>query len=879
MGIGTGAAFAKSQGRENSTLTTTDETRLRDIAADAQETNISFNDLLIQAKSNPVEFFKNIANYRNPQLEKAAIIAAQEDPSAVAIYYKNFENAPFFKEVVKAAINGNNTYSVKFFQHAENLGKEPYAGDLFKSVLLDSTTSHHRSEEFLENYTKYKDTSFGGELAKKIIERSSYQLPYADNNLFKEPWMKQVLESLNPSSKSNVFNLQSNMVVRLYERFGADWTEKFISEAAVNCDFSVFSRHDKDLVQLFGSEKTKNWYKESVKNYPALLFSNRDKEFFSGELGKDLLEIAKTKVTGYDLVASSSLSGGVQQNPVIIPLLYNEENIKKIEYGFASGKIDYAKIKELKDKNPYLYEFIVQRSSSQFKAALEIVNDKKIPFEERFIAVSLLYGAPPPGSANKDTAVNMAKNRLAIFKEAFNYSLGDLSQDQKDICENLLNHIGTFTLRRMNELHNEPRASVRFATASGLNSQQIMRLLASSGEAYTTTFRGLFDIMIDKMKTEGNSSEDLLKGLSSKKIASITYASIAYGKLPALINNFSTTEDKENFIKYFTKDIGGSEEKRISAVIVAEMINFIGKLPKGQEKSLLSNLLAQQIKENIQNLDAKTTNSSDEETVTGTRYSLMVLASRMVANKVTEDPWFKSQLENFKIPEIDVIHMPVTRLFPANNTSIQRLFFYLDQTKDRDGQVSFSHFVSTFKDSQDPWKFKDYGPFVEFSIKQNDRTIRMFANKPDQYEANDKKLDAFLRKENLTPTNYVHRGHRYHADKTLEKIKDTNPTMVFMGNCGGLSDLFTLLTITQDTYPVVTSGEGTKFINDPFIKSFMKEALMVKDNFNWEIFWDRFSKSMEKDPRIAEYIPPHLNPSFVFIKELIAVQKYYSENK
>jgi hypothetical protein len=110
----------------------------------------------------------------------------------------------------------------------------------------------------------------------------------------------------------------------------------------------------------------------------------------------------------------------------------------------------------------------------------------------------------------------------------------------------------------------------------------------------------------------------------------------------------------------------------------------------------------------------------------------------------------------------------------------------------------------------------------------------------------------------------VHRGHSTDADRTIEQIPAT-AVLVFLGNCGGYSQLEAILSRVPEAQVIATRGIGTCTVNDPLLKALNDYLLSGKDVI-WAEFWRYTGSVLAGNPRFADYVPPDKNASVIFLK-------------
>ena len=114
----------------------------------------------------------------------------------------------------------------------------------------------------------------------------------------------------------------------------------------------------------------------------------------------------------------------------------------------------------------------------------------------------------------------------------------------------------------------------------------------------------------------------------------------------------------------------------------------------------------------------------------------------------------------------------------------------------------------------------------------------------------------------------IHRGHSYHMDKTLKKLRPS-VKLAILGSCGGNKNIISVATISPDAQIIVSKKTGSKLINDPMI-AVINENLQNKGDLEWTEVWQQLSDKFSKDEfalnLFNEYIPPARNVSLFVLK-------------
>jgi len=203
-------------------------------------------------------------------------------------------------------------------------------------------------------------------------------------------------------------------------------------------------------------------------------------------------------------------------------------------------------------------------------------------------------------------------------------------------------------------------------------------------------------------------------------------------------------------------------------------------------------------------------------------------------------------------------------IFDKNNINVQEYFFYNDE----DGKLSYQDFLNNYKNDKN-WQIEDKGQFVHIQREENGKRIEIFANKPENDETIGNIIINEYKKRDINPSIIVHRGHSYHADKTIQNIP-TSARLVFLGSCGGYNQISIILNKSPEAQVVSTKGMGTGTINDPLLKMLNEEIIKGKD-IVWSEFWKKSESKFAGNAVFRSYISPDKNQSLMFLK---AYDKY-----
>ncbi len=191
-------------------------------------------------------------------------------------------------------------------------------------------------------------------------------------------------------------------------------------------------------------------------------------------------------------------------------------------------------------------------------------------------------------------------------------------------------------------------------------------------------------------------------------------------------------------------------------------------------------------------------------------------------------------------------------------------FFYGDE----DGRHAFDVFLKSFRNAN--WKMINSKYWVEIISVKGD-PINIYSNKPldddtNQAEKAQELLNNYLKKNKMVPSIFIHRGHSYHLDNTLQYLSAGNK-VIFLGSCGGYKQLNKVFSKSPLAQIITTKQEGSGTINQPII-NYISELLRTGKNLDWQGVWSVLKMRFKSDTRFDDYVPPYQNLGAILIMAL-----------
>ncbi len=536
---------------------------------------------------------------------------------------------------------------------------------------------------------------------------------------------------------------------------------------------------------------------------------------------------------------------------------YAKEVLEKAsdkEPGYALGCIylyksqPYAKkilekvVRNVADKNPasVFDHFDLYKSQPYAKEILEkaVRSDPELALTNNYFD---LYKSQPYA---KEVLEKVADKNPGLVFDIF-----DLYKSQpyaKEVLEKIGLSFSTATLteksalrivRIINSLH-ELKDDFRFAITSKIPASTIYNIIVEGDrEILTSSFNGLFNRFLAKMHAEGKKGDQVMQSGDGTKTFLRLCAS--YNRLSEFLATMDPTKAQQ-ILRGSVIDLGKPEDRLKNAVTLADTFSVL------KDPALMSSMSGF-----VKEAYVKAEKAGDQKTM-----KLYGLLASVAASKIA-DPWF-SQMA-VKYPLENVSTLASKELFNPDGKNIQQYFFY----NDNDGKDSFANFLRYYR-AQSDWKIEDRGSYVQISKKEKDKTVEMYANKPENEDDGPEDIQKIFATKNIKTIVVVHRGHSFHAAKTIARITDI-ARIVWMGSCGGYNEVTAVLGKSPKAHIISTKGTGTMLVNDPLLKALNETILSGKD-ITWSTFWTEAEKKLGKNENFSNYVSPDKNLGVNFLK-------------
>lgn len=401
-------------------------------------------------------------------------------------------------------------------------------------------------------------------------------------------------------------------------------------------------------------------------------------------------------------------------------------------------------------------------------------------------------------------------------------------------------------IREVNDLH-ESSDPVRFACVNSFTAPQIYFLLVNGEqEIYTSSYVGLFNRMMQRM--DPPKGDQLLMDVVFDHFRKFITLAAAYNTLNPFLKSMSVGH-ANLLMQKFVGNLQYSQGLE-DAVDVADAFGSI-------HDSILLKDLQREVNENY----AEMVHQHNErgKVIYGLLSSLFNTRESSSKDKV----WSKNIATTFDLPPIDYI--PFKSLENDSGIVYEEVFFY----GDKDGFDSFNSFLTSFRDKD--WSIADSKYWLTIRSTRGKKII-IYAKKPqadlDEDDKGMTELSAYLQSHDIRPTVYIHRGHSYHVNSTIQELQ-SSAKLVMLGSCGGYNSLAGVLNVSPNAQIIASKQTGSMHVNEPIIRAIEQQIRMGKD-LDWVAIWSNLSKLFQRTPQFDElfqdYIPPQKNMGAIFIK-------------
>jgi hypothetical protein len=299
-------------------------------------------------------------------------------------------------------------------------------------------------------------------------------------------------------------------------------------------------------------------------------------------------------------------------------------------------------------------------------------------------------------------------------------------------------------VERLNGLHEQPEV-VRFRAVEAFSAQELYVLIVyGEAELFTSSYRGLFDRLLARMRTEGLTGDQLLAQVNDLRFRVFVKAAAIFRRLEAFLATIPSAVARWSLLVRSLEHIDAAPDMTLAAVTAAELINA----PlDGRSLRLVRDTLKREY------------HRADQEEQ---RHALVIYGLLAAQLAERDEPGLRDAdlvaiAQRYR-PYLPSLKGVSSAKFFEGNQNIQRHFFY-----DDDGRLSFSNFLALYQQATG-WEIGDKGAFVQILSPPAPRRIAIYANKPWQREEGAREIDDVLRQRGVAPRVLVHRGHSSSVD-------------------------------------------------------------------------------------------------------------------
>jgi hypothetical protein len=415
-------------------------------------------------------------------------------------------------------------------------------------------------------------------------------------------------------------------------------------------------------------------------------------------------------------------------------------------------------------------------------------------------------------------------------------------------------------VQHLNALHNEPTER-RYQLISQLQPEHMFELIsAGREEIFTSSFQELSKRLFSALPPASENAPNGLAAIMLKDeyhknlLPTFLECCSSYGAMDKVLAALTPAQTKE--VLGTLVSAVDEEQSSHKAVALLEVLNK-NKDPESQKILLdtIENILADPSQKN--------------------RSLLKLVAAEYAHYNPERAPAFCKALHQEKRYHLnDSSAVTAESMMDTKGRHHQGYLFY----NDSDGHASYAHMMQQYKQSP-RHKIRDHGDFVEIiAAKQTAHgpEMHLLVGKPEKGSEALDAIDAHLEKTKGTLQSFVHRGHSYHLQSSLEKIGTRDIPLLVLGSCGGYDALSSAIECSPNASIVATQGTGTMLVNDPLLRG-INQTIAQGKGIDWNPLWKNMETQIH-DPRFADYVNPAENKAASFLRrssELLKEDRLY----
>lgn len=497
----------------------------------------------------------------------------------------------------------------------------------------------------------------------------------------------------------------------------------------------------------------------------------------------------------------------------------------------------------LKKSNPQLADalFEIIRFDSPVKNNLEGYDDgfaeKEMDIRTRDRVAGIFLGDIISRRLSLEEAFAIARDDARFYQ-----SLLEVKESAPyhafEIAQGTIHDVALRMVQTINDQHDEAD-SVRFESVEKLPSKGLLlAMVHGEEEIFTSTFNGLFNRMIERMGQENISGKTLLFEIGSRSSSVFIRLCSQYGRLDEFFATMSASDMRE-ILTQFVSGVNPEDKDGIfRAVAIAESLE--GLLPGSGVRQEVESLLKSEYEKRVATEDIR------GEIIYG------LLSSVEQERAVSEQAWFESIRKKYQLQAFEKVSSK--DLFDSHGVNVQQYFFY----NDGDGQASFASFIRGYEKNP-KWKVTKEKQYIRIDSIVG-KKIRIYANQPEFDREGIDAVSSVMQSAGDISSVIVHRGHSFHAQKTLNNIGGS-AKIVFLGSCGGYRIIGGVLEKSPHASILSTKGTGTMTVNDPLLQLLNTYISKSGDDIVWKDFWGVAESQLGENVDFKKYISPEKNLS------------------
>jgi hypothetical protein len=502
------------------------------------------------------------------------------------------------------------------------------------------------------------------------------------------PWVPQVLQPFVVYHATHIV-LNADVFARLH----CGWTKRAVAMAVPQIPGLVLS------VLKILSTIDPVWAKQLtmtvVATTPALVWSHVDALIaVDAQWAESLLRDA-AKVTPYHaLYAVRSYSATPWGAQFFADLVLQEP--RWVVNVVTSGAEQYDAVRQVRDAALHpAVQALAQLAQSDYPRETK---ERMAVFVEALAAHTL----------SLEEAAHLSSDTPTYFRTLVALRLRDAAGEHHAIASTLAEEASTLA-SEINSLLEQP-AAIQFHVVESLAAREIYLMLTyGEAEMFTSSYRGIFDRLLTRMRQEGLTGDELLADVHHLHFRVFIKSAAVFNRLTMFLATIPSPVARWSLLTRCMSDLERATDVTVQAVTAAEILS--APLDRDSLRLIRDTLRSEYTR-------AEMEHSQHGHII----YGLLIAALTQRHASELADPALMTLAASYLPALPDLTGIPMATLFP-NGVSLHRYFFY----NDADGQQSFASFMAHYR--HDPaWHIEDHGSFVHLRSHGPGRQIEIYAN-------------------------------------------------------------------------------------------------------------------------------------------------------